>query len=87
MNVPINAKRLRATLSEVVERVRKGTRRSLLFQYRDKDLSLRDCTSFAILREVRLTTVITTNGHFRQVGFDVLPVTRPRRSRKPRARE
>jgi antitoxin (DNA-binding transcriptional repressor) of toxin-antitoxin stability system len=26
MNVPINAKRLRATLPEVVERVRKGTR-------------------------------------------------------------
>ena len=36
MNVPINAKRLRATLPEVVERVRKGTRRNLLLQYRDK---------------------------------------------------
>ena len=25
------------------------------------------------MRELRLTTVITTDGHFRQVGFDVLP--------------
>ena len=50
----------------------------------DKDLSFTDCTSFAIMRELRLTTVITTDGHLRQVGFDVLPATRPRRTRKPR---
>jgi hypothetical protein len=36
------------------------------------------------MRELKLTTVITTDGHFRQVGFDVLPATRPRRTRKPR---
>jgi len=60
--------------------------RNLFFQYRDKDLSFTDCTSFAIMRELRLTTVITTDGHFRQVGFDVLPATRPRKARQPRAR-
>jgi uncharacterized protein len=48
-----------------------------LFQYRDKNLLFTDCTSFAIMRELRLTTVITTDGHFRQVGFDVRPATRP----------
>lgn len=58
--------------------------RNLFFQYRDKDLSFTDCTSFAIMRELRLTTVITTDGHFRQVGFDVLPATRLRRTRKVR---
>jgi predicted nucleic acid-binding protein len=52
--------------------------------YRDKDLSFTDCTSFAIMRELRLTTVITTDGHCRQVGFDVLPAARSRRARKPR---
>jgi hypothetical protein len=36
------------------------------------------------MRELRLTTVITTDRHFRQVGFDVIPAARPQRSRKPR---
>jgi uncharacterized protein len=69
---------------ERVENDRFERARSLFFQYRDKDLSFTDCTSFAVMRELRLTTVITTDGHFRQVGFDVLPATRPRRTRKPR---
>jgi len=34
MNVPINAKRLRATLHEVVERVRKGTRFTVIYRSR-----------------------------------------------------
>jgi predicted nucleic acid-binding protein len=57
---------------------------NLFFQYRDKDLSFTDCTSIAVMRELRLTTVITTDRHFHQVGFDVLPATRPRRARKRR---
>lgn len=34
MNVPINAKRLRATLPEIVERVRKGTRFTVIYRSR-----------------------------------------------------
>ena len=34
MNVPINAKRLRATLPAVVERVRKGTRFTVIYRSR-----------------------------------------------------
>ena len=34
MNVPINAKRLRATLPEVVRRVRKGTRFTVIYRSR-----------------------------------------------------
>lgn len=34
MNVPINAKRLRATLPEVVERVRRGTRFTVIYRSR-----------------------------------------------------
>jgi antitoxin (DNA-binding transcriptional repressor) of toxin-antitoxin stability system len=34
MNVPINAKRLRATLPQVVERVRKGTRFTVIYRSR-----------------------------------------------------
>jgi hypothetical protein len=58
--------------------------RHLFFQYRDKDLSFTDCTSIAVMRELKLTTVITTDRHFQQVGFDVVPATRTRRARKPR---
>ena len=69
---------------ERVENDRFERARHLFFQYRDKDLSFADCTSVAIMRELKLTTVITTDGHFRQIGFDVLPATRRRRTRKPR---
>ena len=34
MNVPINAKRLRASLPDVVERVRKGTRFTVMYRSR-----------------------------------------------------
>jgi predicted nucleic acid-binding protein len=72
---------------ERVENDRFERARNLFFQYRDKHLSFTDCTSFAIMRELRLTTVITTDAHFSQVGFDVLPVTRPRRPRTSRSRD
>lgn len=69
---------------ERVENDRFERAQNLLFQYRDKDLSFTDCTTFAVMRELRLTTVIATDGHFRQVGFEVLPATRLRRKPKPR---
>ena len=56
--------------------------RRLFFEYRDKALSFTDCTSFVIMRELRLTHAITTDRHFRQMGFHVLPGLR---SRPPRA--
>ncbi len=58
--------------------------RHLFFQYGDKDLSFTDCTSIAVMRELKLTTVITTDRHFQQVGFDVLPTVDPHGTRKPR---
>jgi hypothetical protein len=58
---------------ERVENDRFERARNLFFQYRDKNLSFTDCTSFAIMRELRLTTVISTDGHFRQVGLRSYP--------------
>jgi predicted nucleic acid-binding protein len=58
--------------------------RNVFFQCRDKDLSFRDCTSMAIVRELKLTAVLTTDRHFRQVGFSTLPAPRASRARKPR---
>ena len=54
--------------------------RQLFFQYRDKGFSFTDCTSFTIMREVRLTRALTTDRHFRQMGFQVVPAA-SRRSR------
>ena len=69
---------------ERIENERFERARNLFFQYRDKDLSFTDCTSVALMRELKLATVITTDRHFQQVGFDVLPSPRLRRARKPR---
>jgi hypothetical protein len=56
--------------------------RHLFFRYRDKDFSFTDCTSFVIMRELRLTHAITTDRHFRQMGFHVLPGARGRAPRR-----
>lgn len=69
---------------ERVEDHRFERARQLFFQYRDKDLSFTDCTSIAIMRELKLAAVITTDRHFHHVGFDVLPASRPRKARTPR---
>jgi predicted nucleic acid-binding protein len=60
--------------------------RQLFFRYREKDLSFTDCTSIAVMHDLKLSAVITTDAHFRQVGFSVLPlplVPRPRAPRRP----
>ena len=56
----------------------------LFFHYRDNHFSFTDCTSFVIMRELRLTHAITTDHHFRQMGFQMVPGTRrgPRRPRR-----
>jgi predicted nucleic acid-binding protein len=69
---------------ERIENDRFEQARMLFFQYRDKDLSFTDCTSLAVMRELKLKTVITTDRHFHQVGYNVLPATRPQTARKPR---
>ena len=56
--------------------------RHLFFQYRDKDFSFTDCTSFTVMREIRLTHALTTDRHFRQMGFQVVPAPRTRGPRK-----
>jgi predicted nucleic acid-binding protein len=52
--------------------------RLLFFQYRDKDFSFTDCTSFVVMRQTRLAQAIATDRHFRQAGFQVLPSQRAR---------
>jgi uncharacterized protein len=51
----------------------RAERARAIFFRRDKDFSFTDCTSFAVMRELRLHVALTTDRHFRQAGFDLLP--------------
>jgi uncharacterized protein len=39
----------------------------------DKAYSLTDCLSFVVMKRLGVTEVVTTDSHFRQEGFTVLP--------------
>jgi predicted nucleic acid-binding protein len=47
--------------------------RGVFFRRQDKDYSFTDCTSFVVMRELKLREALTTDRHFRQMGFQVLP--------------
>jgi len=47
--------------------------RTWFFGWKDQAYSFTDCTSFAVMRELKLTHVLTTDDHFRQAGFTVVP--------------
>ena len=62
---------------EYVNPARAEKAREFFFRYRDKDFSFTDCTSFILMRELKLREVLTTDRHFLQAGFGVKPgVTR-----------
>ena len=58
---------------ETIHNERAERARGIFFRYRDKEFSFTDCTSFAVMRELRLRQVLTTDRHFRQAGFEILP--------------
>jgi predicted nucleic acid-binding protein len=58
---------------EAIDALRAEKARAVMFRHRDKDYSFTDCTSFVVMRELRLKDVLTTDRHFRQMGFHVLP--------------
>lgn len=46
---------------------------SILKQYSDKDFSFTDCTSFSVMRSVRINKAFAFDKHFEQYGFKKLP--------------
>jgi predicted nucleic acid-binding protein len=58
---------------ECISLARADKARSLFFQYRDKDFSFTDCTSFVVMRELRIREALTTDRHFAQAGFVIKP--------------
>jgi len=71
---------------EHIDNARFEKARQLFFQHRDKNFSFTDCTSFAVMRELRLTEALTTDRHVRQMGFQILPGARRRVPRSVRRR-
>ncbi len=54
--------------------------RAILTQYRDKDFSLTDATSFVVMERLSITYAFTFDRHFAQYGFNtpvLLPTTSP----------
>lgn len=59
---------------EWIEVTRAERARQVFFRHRDKDYSFTDCTSLVVMKELKLRQALTTDHHFRQMGFEVLPV-------------
>lgn len=47
--------------------------RRLFFRQRDKGYSFTDCTSFVVMHELHLEHALTTDVHFRRMGFSMVP--------------
>jgi len=58
---------------EAIDALRAEKARALFFRHHDKRYSFTDCTSFVVMKELRLKQSLTTDHHFRQAGFLVLP--------------
>lgn len=54
---------------EFITVARADKARALFFRYDDKEFSFTDCTSFVVMRELRLRDALTTDHHFAQAGF------------------
>jgi predicted nucleic acid-binding protein len=47
--------------------------RELFFRFRDKEYSFTDCTSFIVMKELKLKQALTSDKHFAQMGFQMVP--------------
>ena len=47
--------------------------RGWFFRWQDKAFSFTDCTSFVLMRELRLRKALTGDRHFVEAGFEILP--------------
>ena len=58
---------------ERIDASRAEKARAWFFEWTDKDFSFTDCTSFVVMEELGLQRALTTDRHFAQAGFDVVP--------------
>ena len=58
---------------ESIDAARSDRARTWFFRWKDKDFSFTDCTSFVVMRELRLRRALTTDRHFRDAGLEIVP--------------
>ena len=58
---------------EWIDPMRAEKARSWFFRWTDKDFSFTDCTSFVVMKELHQRRALTTDRHFRQAGFEMVP--------------
>jgi hypothetical protein len=54
-----------------VTRVEKARR--VFFRHRDKQYSFTDCTNFVVMQKLKVKQALTSDRHYHQVGFRMLP--------------
>jgi len=59
-------------LIEAIDAARFHAAKVLFRRHADHDYSFTDCTSFAVMREQKLTEALTTDAHFTEAGFKAL---------------
>jgi predicted nucleic acid-binding protein len=57
---------------EWISRQRFEAAKAFFRRYADHAYSFTDCTSFVLMRELKLVEAVTTDGHFEQAGFHAL---------------
>jgi uncharacterized protein len=55
--------------------VRRG--REIIYRYGDKDFTLTDATSFAVMERLAITRAFSFDHHFSQYGFTILSGDNP----------
>jgi predicted nucleic acid-binding protein len=58
---------------EWIDAMRAEKARQWFFRWKDKQFSFTDCTSFVVMRERRIRTALTSDRHFKQAGFEIVP--------------
>jgi predicted nucleic acid-binding protein len=60
-------------LWEWIDPARAEKARTWFFKWRDKQFSFTDCTSFVVMKERRIRRALTSDRHFVQAGFEIVP--------------
>lgn len=66
---------------ERIDEIRAERARHAFFRHQDEEYSFTDCTSLVVMNELRLKQALTTDRHFVQMGFQVVPRSPARRRR------